>query len=200
MNNNSIPKFRRRQFFIKKGLQARFVIGFTLAVLLGYFLNLLLVYFLIDRELTGELYKIHLKIRTTSEIAVPILWKLSLITIPIIIIISALIGYILTRRVEVPLLKFKKALRKTAEGDFTQVLKDSVTGDLPEVFNSMGRSLETNFKSLKNSAEKIDDRFNAFYADIRQGKLHSKKELSEALGRISEARHEVWKGLEKFKI
>ena len=42
-----------------------------------------------------ELYRIHLRIRTTSEIAVPILWKLSLIIIPLIIVISAVLGYVL---------------------------------------------------------------------------------------------------------
>jgi len=92
MSANAFPKYRRRSFFIKKRLQGRFIAGFSIAVFLGYFLNLLLVYFLIDRELTSELYRIHLRIRTTSEIAVPILWKLSLIIIPLIIVISAVLG------------------------------------------------------------------------------------------------------------
>ena len=36
-----LPKYRRRNFFVKKRLQGRFIAGFSIAVFLGYFLNLL---------------------------------------------------------------------------------------------------------------------------------------------------------------
>jgi len=64
-------RFRRRNYLINRRLQSRFIAGFSAAVLLGFLANLLVAYFLIDRELSQELYKIHIKIRTTSEIAVP---------------------------------------------------------------------------------------------------------------------------------
>ncbi len=96
----SYPRFRRRHFFTDKALQSRFILGFSLAVFFGILINLLVVYFLIDRELAAELYKIHLKVRTTSEIALPILWRLGAVTIPLILIVAAVIGRYLTRRVE----------------------------------------------------------------------------------------------------
>ncbi|MBI4948638.1 MAG: methyl-accepting chemotaxis protein [Deltaproteobacteria bacterium] len=193
MSANAFPKYRRRSFFIKKRLQGRFIAGFSIAVFLGYFLNLLLVYFLIDRELTSELYRIHLRIRTTSEIAVPILWKLSLIIIPLIIVISAVLGYVLTRRVELPLLKFKQALKKTAEGDFTsRLMEDKVAVGLSEAFNAMTASLSVPFSSLKESAERLDEAY---------GRLEKKPGgLKRALGGITEARIKTERALDKLKV
>ena len=193
MSANAFPKYRRRSFFIKKRLQGRFIAGFSIAVFLGYFLNLLLVYFLIDRELTSELYRIHLRIRTTSEIAVPILWKLSLIIIPLIIVISAVLGYVLTRRVELPLLKFKQALKKTAEGDFTSRLaEDKVAVGLAEAFNAMTTSLAGPFNSLKDSAERLDEAY---------GRLEKKPGgLKRALDGITEARIKTERALDKLKV
>lgn len=201
MSVDAFPKYRRRNFFIKRRLQGRFIAGFSIAIFLGYFLNLLLVYFLIDRELTSELYRIHLRIRTTSEIAVPILWKLSLITIPLIIVISAVLGYVLTRRVELPLLKFKQALKKAAEGDFTASLaEDKITGGLAEAFNRMTSSLAGSFSSLKDSAERLDEARGRLEGELSGGALPGRAELRRALDGISEARIRTERGLDRFKV
>lgn len=191
-------KFRRRHFFIKKDLQARFVLGFSLAVFLGFILNLLLVYFLIDRELAGELYKIHIKIRTTSEIAAPILWKLSAIIIPSILVVSAAVGYFLTRRIELPLLTFIEAARKTGKGDFTQNLPKELPTELPEVFNKMGRSLENIFRPIKKSAATVDEKFNTLYR--LKAEKASRAELLYALNELAQARKNITNQFSKLKV
>lgn len=196
MNKAPAPAYKRRNYFINKGLQSRFIAGFTLAVFLGFVVNLLFVYFLIDRELTSELYKIHIKIRTTSEIAAPILWKLGAITIPSILIISALVGYYLTRGIELPLLNFKSVVNKTGQGDLTQSLPGDLPGELPEAFNAMTGSLEEKFRSLKKSADSLHEKF--LMID-RQGPL-SKKDLAGALEDISRARKNAWEQFSRFKV
>ncbi|MBI1912219.1 MAG: methyl-accepting chemotaxis protein [Deltaproteobacteria bacterium] len=200
MSRNSRPKYRRRNFFVKKRLQLHFVLGFTLAVLLGFALNLFFVYFLIDRELSAELYRIHLKIRTTTEIAAPIIWKLSAITIPSIIAVSAIIGYYLTRRIELPLMSFREALRKTAQGDFTQRVSIKMPIDLPEVFNGMLGSLGASFRSVKRSANVIDEKITALNNIMASDKTPSKAELSDVLRQISNVRREVTQEFSKFKV
>lgn len=200
MSVNAFPKYRRRNFFIKRRLQGRFIAGFSIAVFMGYFLNLLLVYFLIDRELTSELYRIHLRIRTTSEIAVPILWKLSLIIIPLILVISAVLGYVLTRRVELPLLKFKQALKRAAEGDFTASLtEDKITGGLAGAFNAMTASLAGSFRSLKDSAARLEEMHGLLERESA-GALPGRAELKRALDGISEARIRTERLLDRFKV
>ena len=155
MGKNPKP-YRRLHFFIKKGLQSRFIIGFSLAVLIGFSLNLIVAYYLIDREMAEALYKIHIKYSTTSQIVSPILWKLSAVTIPLIIVIAAVAGYFLTRLVEFPLLTFRDAVGKTASGDFSHRLAADSQTDLPEYFNNMNSSLEGRFRIMKAASRRLD--------------------------------------------
>ena len=189
------PAFRRRKFFINRKLQSRFIAGFTLAVLLGLTANLLVSYFLIDRELNEELYKIHIKIRTTSEIAVPILLKLSAVTIPAILAASAVIGFFLTRRIEMPLLQFKDVIQSRSRGDFSKDLSKNMPGELPAAFNGMSRSLEAVFSSLKKSASILDKE------SVRLGKPEAARaEIESALEAITEARKSISLEISKFKV
>ncbi|MDP2690402.1 MAG: hypothetical protein Q8P48_09885 [Deltaproteobacteria bacterium] len=192
-------KYRRRKFLVRKGLQGRFVIGFSSAVLVGLLANLVLAYFLIDRELTEELYKIHLKIRTTSEVAVPILWKLGAVTIPSIIAISAIIGHFLTRRVEAPLQRFGAAVKKTGEGDFTQRLGGSAGAELSGPFNAALRSMEQRFRPLKKSGRDLEDGLRRLEDAIGKDSP-SKAELVSALGPVREATARARRELSGFKV
>jgi methyl-accepting chemotaxis protein len=195
MDKTGRTRIWRRNFFINKGLQGRFIAGFTLAVLLGLTANLLVSYFLIDRELNEELYKIHIKIRTTSEIAVPILIKLSVITIPAILAVSAAVGFFLTRRIELPLLEFREAVQSRARGDFSKDLSINMPGELPTAFNSMSRSLEAVFNSLKKSATILDKE------SQRLAKPEAARaELKSALEAITEARKSISLEISKFKV
>jgi methyl-accepting chemotaxis protein len=157
MDIKTFSRFRRRRFFINKGLQSRFVIGFSAAVLVGFLFNLVLAYFLIDRELTEGLYTIHVKARSTAEIAGPILWKLGVVTVPLILAASAAIGYLLTRGIEVPLGSFRRSVARVSEGDFTHRLSIERLDRLSETFNSMTESLEERFGFVRRSVDRLDE-------------------------------------------
>lgn len=194
-----IRKYSRRTYLINKGLQTKFIVGFSSAVFLGFVLNMLVVYFLIDRELTGELYKIHLTIRTTSDIAVPIILKLGAVTVPSVVIVSAFIGYLLTRRIEIPLKTFREAVKKAAAGDFTARLSANLPTALPEGFNRMSDSLSGSFSSLKNSFSELEGLARRLGATA-DGGLASRAEIKDALKGIAGAREETALVLTRFKV
>ena len=198
MNANYIP-YRRRKFFVNKGLQSRFVIGFSSAVFVGFLVNLVLVYFLIDRELSEELYKIHLKIRTTSDIAVPVLLKLGAITIPSIVIVSAAIGYFLTRRVEGSLKEFRQVVGQTGRGDLTQRFEGSASTELSGPFNTAVISLERRFGALKKSGLALEDGLGRLNGAIGRDSV-SRTEIEDALRGVSEARGRIGRELSGFKV
>lgn len=195
MEKKGRPYFRRRSFFINSGLQGRFTAGFTLAVFLGLAVNLLVSYFLIDRVLNEELYKIHIKIRTTSEVAVPILLKLSALTVPSILAVSAAVGFFLTRRIELPLQQFRVLMHDRSRGDFSTDLSENMPGELPAAFNSMSRSLEAAFRSLKKSASSLDKESRRL-----TGPEAARAEIKDALEAITEARERVSLVISKFKV
>lgn len=193
MEQKRTPVFRRK-FFINKKLQGKFIAGFTLAVFLGLIANLLVSYFLIDRELTEELYKIHIKIRTTSDIAVPILSALGAVMVPSILAISAATGFFLTRRVELPLLQFRDAIRKRAAGDLSQDLSEDLPPELAPAFAGMSSSLEAVFVSLKKSAI-ILDKESQWLA-----RAQTPGELRRTLDAITMARERASLEISKLKV
>lgn len=209
MNANTFPRFRRRNYFIKKGLQMRFVLGLSSAVLLGFFLNLILVYFMIDRELAKHLYGVHLKIRSTSEVAVPVMIKIGIVSIPSIILISAIIGYYLTRRVELPLESFKAAISKASHGnlspgaltqrDLDQNSSKHMTAGLAEAFNDSIGSLEVVFRSLKKSVEKLDKASDKLKSVLKNGGVR-KEELAGVLNDVRGARMTIHQEVSRFKV
>lgn len=193
-------RFRRRNFFIKKGLQSKYILGFTASVLGGFLLNLLLVYYLIDKALSQELYKIHLKIQTTSEIAGPLLWKLGAITVPLIIAAAYVIGYYLTKGVEEPLLAFETAVKKTGGGDLTQKLPSRPPGELPAFFNRMASSLEETFSAVKASSLEIEKTYESLYAAVSAPRPLSREQAEDALKRVSSARAGLHESLSRMKV
>ncbi len=195
--NTTYSRYRRRNYFINKGLQGRFVIGFSSAVFIGILANILLVYFLIDRELAGELYKIHLKIRTTSQIAVPILLRLGAVTVPAILAASAVIGYFLTRRVERPLEEFRDAVGAVTRGDFTHRLSGETGMEISEPFNSAAGSLARRFEAVKGFATGLDESLRRLDVAVSTA---SKKEIEAALSGVRDARQGAQGELTGFRV
>lgn len=194
-----IRTYSRRTYLINKRLQTRFVIGFSSAVFIGFVFNMLVVYFLIDRELSGELYKIHLTIRTTSEIAVPIILKLGAVTIPSIVAVSAFIGYLITRRIELPLQTFREAVKRTSGRDFTTRLPVELPTAIPEGFNRMSDSLGASFSSLKSSFSELEDRFKGLEL-LLAGGASARASARKALNGVSGARERMGLALSRFKV
>jgi methyl-accepting chemotaxis protein len=200
MAEQAFPRFRRRHFFVNKKMQSRFVIGFALAVFAGIFLNMLLVYFLIDRELTAELYKIHIKVRTTSEIALPILWKLTVATVPVIVVVAALIGRFLLKRVEAPMAGLKGSVARVGAGEFAErISPDSAPSGLPESFNGMADCFEDGFRVVIDSAAAMERSFNELSL-TQKGTASSRSDLKRILDNLASERKRAQKEISRFKL
>lgn len=155
--------------------------GFSLTVALGLVFNLLLVYFFLERELAGELYKIHLTVRSTSEIVLPVFWKVSVATIPLGIAAFGLVGYYLTRHIEISLTSFAENLRRLKQADFSKRPAREQIEDLGEAYNKAFRSIEKAMHSLKGRVSGIE------LGARRLGELSSAMEGAEARKRHKEA-------------
>ncbi len=188
-------RWRRRNYFVDRRLQSRFAAAFAATVLLGLLLNLLAAYFLIDRELGQGLYKIHIKIRTTSEIAVPVLLKLGAATISAVLAASAVIGYFVLRRIEVPLLELREAVKGASRGELARRVSNDMPGGLADAFNSMTLSLAALFGSLKKSGQTIERE-----SRVLEGSVRDANKLAAALEGITRERKRISHEISKLKV
>lgn len=198
MKQSGRPKYRRRNYFIKKGLQGKFVIGLSLVVLLGVLLNLALAYFFLDRELAGELYKIHLKISTTSELAWPVLWKIGAVTLPVALIAAVLAAYYFTRRLEPPIRVFVANIRRLANGDFSEKPGPIAVEGLGEALGKAHGGLESRLASFKSGAKALEEAFAKVVAAA--GKKDAATELQQAIGEFSRQRIRLGREAARFKL
>lgn len=195
MRKPSETRWRRRNYFVDRKLQSRFAAAFAVTVLLGLLLNLLAAYFLIDRELGQGLYKIHIKIRTTSEIAVPVLLKLGVATVFAVMAASAVIGYLVLRRIEVPLLEVREAVKRVSGGDLTRRVSNETPGGLADAFNEMSLSLAALFGPLKKSGQALERELRGLEDSARDA-----KELAAALERMTLERKRITHEISKMKV
>lgn len=203
MKKTGTRPYKRRNLLIKKGMQSRFVLGFTTVVAGGFVLNLLLSYYLIDRALEAELYRSHLTIRTTADIAGPVLWRLGAATAAAIAVVSAVIGYYLTEGVEEPLHGFVESIRKTSGGDLMShrhaVSKKTLrqaqdrpfdrlrTGPpdrLTDVFHKAVSALEARFSTIKRSTGMLESGLTRFGIATGKGRPLQRGEAEAALAGI----------------
>ncbi|MFQ5585962.1 MAG: hypothetical protein ACE5GF_03980, partial [Thermodesulfobacteriota bacterium] len=147
---------RRRNYFIKKGLQSRFIVTFALIVVAAFLLNWYLVYYLVDKELAVELYKSHIKVRTTGEIIKPVLIKLNLIILPVVVVAASVSVMLLTRAIELPIAGFKEAVKDFEEGNFSRRFTGDVPGELAAGFNSLAETYEQTFITMGNDIEELE--------------------------------------------
>jgi methyl-accepting chemotaxis protein len=104
---------------------------------------------MVDKELAVELYKSHIKIRTTGEIIRPILIRLNIIVLPFIIAIASIAVILLTRVIEIPLGDFKEVVRDFEGGSFGRRFSGDVPDKLSTGFNNMADEYEGTFITLK---------------------------------------------------
>lgn len=198
MGKNSGRGYKRRSYLVKRGLQGRFILGFSLLILLGLLINVSTAYFFIDRELAEALFRVHLKIKSTSEIVWPVLWKMAAVVVPAGLVAAAALGYYLTRNVEVPLLSLLGGVRRIASGDMTTRLHRVRFEGVPDAFNKMAAELEKDFHAVKGSVQRVDGKFHALRSLASEG-----AQASELVRALHELRHEsssVREEVSRFKL
>jgi methyl-accepting chemotaxis protein len=149
--------YRRKQHFIKKGYQTRFILRFCLLVLVGAVISAVLLYVFAQGSLTSTYQHSRLTVRSTSTAILPAVIYTNLITLGLITVATSFVVLYLSHRIAGPLYRFEKELTDIAEGDLTKVIrlrkKDEVT-DMADSLNKMTASLRERLLELQ---EELDE-------------------------------------------
>ena len=191
--------YRRRNYFIKKGLQSKFIFGFSLTVVVGFLVSWAFVYYPIDKRLSEELYRSHIKIESTGEIISGVLLKINLIAVPFLILSAIAVGVFIVRNITGPLRNFKEALENFGRADLTPKTLKNIPLELSMSYNTMVDNFSKTLRSIKRKGDELEKIIEELER-IAGEKTISSQEVDDIYKSISENRRSIEKEISFFKV
>jgi methyl-accepting chemotaxis protein len=175
------PEQKRKNYFIDKKFQGRFMLKFCSLIILGGILTIVILYLMAYNATAVSIINSRVVVRSTADFILPILIQ----TVAIVVILVGIFAIILTmkfsHKVAGPLYRFKKVIADLGKGDFSQNFQIRRLDQLQDLANYLNemitktrlelKTLKENFTLLKDRLEKISDE------DIQQNKNSYLKEL-----------------------
>lgn len=157
MSNQKKP-YKRRQFFIKKDFQSRFILCFCLLILLGNILATSLVLYFFKGNLTSMFQNSRLVVTDTAHFILPAVLYTNLITI--VIISLSVIGFTLlvSHKIAGPLFRLEQDIAVIATGDLTHTIhlrKGDQFRELSADINQMTDQLNQKIITIQTGVARI---------------------------------------------
>jgi len=198
--------WRRRNFFIKKEFQARFIGRFLGILTVGCAISGYLMYILVNRDIEDAFYKTHLQLSSTGQLFLPSMIKANLGILALVVVAVAVVTLLISHKIAGPLLRLGRSTEKIAKRDFSGDFELRVSDELKSLaksFEEMNEELKTRFNELRKQAEEIDQAAESlFYQQARESiSRPGKDELTvrEHIERLSENSYAFGRQISKFE-
>jgi methyl-accepting chemotaxis protein len=136
---------RRRNYFIEKSFQARFVFKFCTLVVLGGLLSMAALYMIGTGSTTVSIVNSRVVVKSTADFLLPVLIQTFLVVMVLVGVAAIAVTLFVSHQIAGPLYRFKKAMEQLSGGDFKAEVKLRSTDqlkDLADTFNTMARKLK----------------------------------------------------------
>jgi methyl-accepting chemotaxis protein len=136
---------RRRNYFIDRTFQTRFILEFCGLVAVGGMLAIVFLYFMGMHSKTVAIVNSSVVVKTTSDFLLPILAQTVLVVAVLVSIGVIIITLFVSHKIAGPLFHLKKAMEKLGGGDFTVRMHLRQNDQLKEIadsFNDMAGKME----------------------------------------------------------
>lgn len=193
---------RRKDYFIKKKFQGKFIIRFCSLVVLGAVITGVFLYLLSGDTVTTAFVNSRLSIIQTSDYILPLLIGSSLISIVLVSIATAVVIMYLSHRIAGPLYKIEKCVKEIGEGNLSLKINLRSTDEITEMANSLNE-MTTN---IKNRISEIKSRIDDLISQIENlnSLLKNNKslpvEVQSALKALLAEKEQLSKEADYFKI
>ena len=163
---NSVIK--RRNVFINKSFQGRFILGVFLLILLSGLCSALLIYWLTGGELKAQSQTAHLDIMTVFEhLGLSILIG-NVVAILIAGVISVIVVVLASHKIAGPLYRFETLCEQIGDGNFdgvTSLRENDQLQALGKSFSSMTAKLRLKQNQQRETVAKIQSQIDLLKSD-----------------------------------
>ena len=177
---------RRKNYFINKRFQGKFILKFCGLVILGSFISGIVLYLFSRDTLTTTFVNSRLSILSTADYIIPGLIASSLVAIILISIAAAIVVMYLSHRIAGPLFNIERSVQKIGKGDLNLKVKLRSTDELiklADCFNEMTENLKAHISEIKAKASDLGSEIDGLRRQNElEGVRQKKKDLDEAIG------------------
>jgi methyl-accepting chemotaxis protein len=110
---------RRREYFIEKKFQSRFILKFCTLVIVGGLLTIGLLYLLTMQSTTVSVVNSRVVVRSTADFLLPILIQTVVTVMMVVGLATIAVTLFISHKIAGPLYRFKKIIQVLSEGDFS---------------------------------------------------------------------------------
>ncbi|UCD32022.1 MAG: methyl-accepting chemotaxis protein [Desulfobacterales bacterium] len=158
MSRNNASKFKRRQYFVQKDFQLKFILKFCIVLFIGIIISTGLLFLFSKDTLTSSFDQSRLVIKNTAFAILPSVFLSNLITLGLITLAAIVVTLLVSHKLAGPLFRFQKELNLIGEGNLTQTVrlreKDQIT-PMADSLNQMRVNLQDKVLDIKKEVEKI---------------------------------------------
>jgi len=181
------PAYSRRQYFIKKDYQLKFILKFCLIILAGSIISTGVLFLFSQGTLTSSFEHSRLIIRNTGIAIMPAVILTNIITLILISIAAVVVVLFISHKIAGPMFRFEKDLKEIGEGDLTKTIflrnKDQLT--------KMAESLNIMTASLHGKVLVIQTEVEGLLESVSEEKVS--ENLSKGLNHLHETIHQQFK-------
>ena len=173
--------YKRRQYFIKKEFQVKFVLKFCLLIVFGTIISTGLLFLFSQDTLTSSFQQSRLVIKSTGLAILPSVLYTNLITLGLIAIATIIVTLFVSHKIAGPMFRFEKDLENIGKGDLTNKVtlrkKDQMT-DMADSLNAMTAGLHKKVLGVQTELANI---LKAFEQNASEDLIGQLKQLHQKI-------------------
>jgi len=194
---------RRRNYFINKKFQTRFILKFCILVLLTALISAFVIYHFSSRSVTTVFENSRLTIRPSTEFIMPGLILSSLISVVLVGIATIIVVLSISHKIAGPLYKLEDSLEKMAKGDVSfniSFRKGDEAKRLAEVFNTASRGINNLIGNVKTESAHLDSAVIELKGLSEKLLKDEQVDFKKAIEKIEMVNNRLTEKLNKFRL
>jgi methyl-accepting chemotaxis protein len=160
MDEKRTLNLKRRQYFINRQFQTRFILKFIAVLLFGAILSTIITMVSTQETLTSTFDGSRLVIEKTSLAILPSVILTNIITTVVIGIIALVLTLVVSHRIAGPMYRFEKDLGEIARGNLNKqihIRNGDQFASVAENLNEMVSSLNRRLSEVRNQLQEISE-------------------------------------------
>ena len=193
---NAAKGVRRRNYYIDKDFQTKFITKFCTLVAGGAGLMIIILYILTRLSTTVSIVKSRVVVMTTADFLLPLLAQTVVIVTIAVGITAGFFTLVISHKIAGPLFRFKQMFKELALGNFSnqvRLRKDDQLAEVATEFNQMINAVRNQIQAANNLTQSIKSDLDSI------GELNNDDQKRHKFTEIKLKVQELGKALEFFR-